>query len=129
MACSAVTFSAGLLTRPVRVTIPFSTATPIWAALMLGSSSSTSMRDSAVLDRAYADGLDLDTGARSTACGWPRRCSDPQGADVVLAGGMGGRALAEEAARRRPGLKVLFTTGYTSNAIVHHRHTSILVCG
>ena len=37
-------------------------------------------------------------------------------------GWMGGRALAEEAARRRPGLKVLFTTGYTSNAIVHHRH-------
>jgi CheY-like chemotaxis protein len=40
--------------------------------------------------------------------------------DVVLAGGINGRALADEALRRRPGLKVLFTTGYTSNAIVHH---------
>lgn len=32
---------------------------------------------------------------------------------------MNGRQLAEEAARRRPGLKVLFTTGYARNAIVH----------
>jgi len=40
--------------------------------------------------------------------------------DVVLPGGMSGRELAEEAQRRRPGLKVLFTSGYTSSAIVHH---------
>jgi CheY-like chemotaxis protein len=40
--------------------------------------------------------------------------------DVILTGGMNGRALAEEVARRRPDLPVLFTTGYTSNAIVHH---------
>jgi PAS domain S-box-containing protein len=40
--------------------------------------------------------------------------------DVVLAGGMNGRALSDEVSRRRPGLPVLFTTGYTSNAIVHH---------
>jgi CheY-like chemotaxis protein len=40
--------------------------------------------------------------------------------DVVLTGGMNGRALADEARRRRPDLQVLFTTGYTSNAIVHH---------
>ena len=33
---------------------------------------------------------------------------------------MNGRQLADEAVRRRPGLKVLFTTGYTRNAIVHH---------
>jgi CheY-like chemotaxis protein len=38
--------------------------------------------------------------------------------DVVLPG-MNGRALAQEARRRRPGLKVLFTTGYSRNAIVH----------
>jgi CheY-like chemotaxis protein len=31
-----------------------------------------------------------------------------------------GRKLAEEAGRRRPGLKVLFTTGYTRNAVVHN---------
>jgi len=39
--------------------------------------------------------------------------------DVVMPGGMNGRQLAEEAMRRRPSLKVLFTTGYTRNAIVH----------
>jgi CheY-like chemotaxis protein len=39
--------------------------------------------------------------------------------DVVMAG-MNGRQLADEATTRTPGLKVLFTTGYTRNAIVHH---------
>jgi PAS domain S-box-containing protein len=39
--------------------------------------------------------------------------------DVVMPGGMNGRELADEATRRRPGLKILFTTGYTRNAIVH----------
>jgi CheY-like chemotaxis protein len=40
--------------------------------------------------------------------------------DVGLPGGMNGRQLADEARRRRPGLRVLFTTGYARNAIVHH---------
>lgn len=40
--------------------------------------------------------------------------------DVVMPGGLNGRRLADEAQRRHPGLKVLFTTGYTRNAIVHH---------
>ena len=40
--------------------------------------------------------------------------------DVILPGGMTGRRLAEEAVRRRPGLKVLFTSGYSENAVVHH---------
>ena len=40
--------------------------------------------------------------------------------DVVMPGGMNGRQLADEAAKRRPALKVLFTTGYTRNAIIHH---------
>lgn len=38
--------------------------------------------------------------------------------DVGLPG-MNGRRLVEEATRVRPGLKVLFTTGYARNAIVH----------
>jgi len=40
--------------------------------------------------------------------------------DVGLPGGIDGRQLADEALRRWPALKVLFTTGYTQNAIVHH---------
>ena len=38
--------------------------------------------------------------------------------DVILPG-RSGRVLADEAAVLRPGLKVLFTTGYSRNAIVH----------
>ncbi|TBR28533.1 MAG: response regulator, partial [Reyranella sp.] len=40
--------------------------------------------------------------------------------DVGLPGGMNGRQLAAAAQARRPDLKVLYTTGYTANAIVHH---------
>jgi two-component system cell cycle sensor histidine kinase/response regulator CckA len=39
--------------------------------------------------------------------------------DVVLPG-MSGKALAEQLARSRPGLKTLFMSGYTDNAIAHH---------
>jgi signal transduction histidine kinase len=39
--------------------------------------------------------------------------------DVGLPGGMNGRELADEVLKRRPDLKVLFTSGYTRNAIVH----------
>jgi PAS domain S-box-containing protein len=38
--------------------------------------------------------------------------------DVVMPN-MDGRRLADEANRRRPNLKVLFTTGFTKNAIIH----------
>jgi CheY-like chemotaxis protein len=40
--------------------------------------------------------------------------------DVGLPGGMNGRQLADAAMRRRADLKVLFTSGYARNAIVHH---------
>jgi CheY-like chemotaxis protein len=39
--------------------------------------------------------------------------------DVVLPSGMTGAVVAERARAIRPGLKVLFTTGYARNAIVH----------
>jgi CheY-like chemotaxis protein len=39
--------------------------------------------------------------------------------DVGLPGKFNGRQLADEAKRRRPELRVLFTTGYARNAIVH----------
>ncbi|OFE13746.1 hypothetical protein PHACT_11875 [Pseudohongiella acticola] len=40
--------------------------------------------------------------------------------DIVMPGSMNGRRLADLALKLRPGIKVLFTSGYTENAIVHH---------
>jgi PAS domain S-box-containing protein len=39
--------------------------------------------------------------------------------DVIMPGPMNGRQLADEAIRRMPALKVVYTSGYTENAIVH----------
>jgi PAS domain S-box-containing protein len=40
--------------------------------------------------------------------------------DVVLPGGMTGAQVAAQAKALRPEIKVLFTTGYARNAIIHH---------
>jgi PAS domain S-box-containing protein len=40
--------------------------------------------------------------------------------DVIMPGAMNGRQLANKVRKSRPGLKVLFTSGYTENAIIHH---------
>ncbi len=39
--------------------------------------------------------------------------------DVVLLGGMNGVEIAAEAKRLQSGIKVLYATGYTKNAVVH----------
>jgi PAS domain S-box-containing protein len=40
--------------------------------------------------------------------------------DVALPGGIDGRHLSEALARKRPGLRTLFMSGYSANAIIHH---------
>jgi signal transduction histidine kinase len=40
--------------------------------------------------------------------------------DIIMPGSMNGRQLVDEAVRRRPSLKALFTSGYTEDAIMHH---------
>ena len=40
--------------------------------------------------------------------------------DMIMPGKMNGRQLADEMARRRSPLKVLFTSGYTEDAVIHH---------
>ena len=44
--------------------------------------------------------------------------------DVVLPGGMTGWQVVEEARRRKPGIKVLLTSGYTGSKIDHHRRVA-----
>ena len=40
--------------------------------------------------------------------------------DVVMPGGTNGRELARAVRAQRPQVRVLFTSGYTENAIMHH---------
>jgi len=40
--------------------------------------------------------------------------------DVVLPGGMNGKQIADEAKRIQPNIRVLFSTGYSENAIIHN---------
>jgi PAS domain S-box-containing protein len=40
--------------------------------------------------------------------------------DVIMPGGINGRQLADDVVGRRPEVRVLYTSGYTDNAIIHH---------
>jgi signal transduction histidine kinase len=64
--------------------------------------------------------IDVDNGVAALALIEQRTDFDLLFTDVVMPGGMNGRALADAARKLRPGLRVLYTSGYTENAIVHH---------
>jgi CheY-like chemotaxis protein len=42
--------------------------------------------------------------------------------DMIMPGSMNGRQLADAALQRRPELKILFTSGYSNEVIIHHGH-------
>jgi PAS domain S-box-containing protein len=42
--------------------------------------------------------------------------------DMIMPGGLTGRELAEAVLKRRPGTKVLYTSGYADNTILHEGH-------
>ena len=48
--------------------------------------------------------------------------------DIGLPGGVNGRALADAARSAQPGLRVLFTTGYTRSANLHRRRAGSTAC-
>jgi CheY-like chemotaxis protein len=41
---------------------------------------------------------------------------------MIMPGSMNGRQLADAALERRAALKVLFTSGYSQETIIHHGH-------
>jgi PAS domain S-box-containing protein len=73
-----------------------------------------------VLTELGYDVLEANSGRRAIEVLQAAQDVDLLFTDVVLPDGMDGRRLAEEIQRRRPGVKVLYTTGYTRNAIVHN---------
>ena len=60
--------------------------------------------------------LEADSGAAALDILQTRQTIDLLVSDVGLPGGMNGRQLADAARSQRPGLKVLFVTGYAENA-------------
>jgi len=64
--------------------------------------------------------IEASSGPDALAIAQAREGIDLLFTDVVMPGGMNGRELADQVQAIRPGIKVLYTSGYTQNAIVHH---------
>lgn len=79
--------------------------------------------------RAYAGGqlqelgyrvIEAASGAEALDLLYARDDIDLLFTDVVMPGGMSGRQLADAAQAFRPALPILYTSGYTEDAIIHH---------
>jgi PAS domain S-box-containing protein len=66
--------------------------------------------------------LEAETGAEAVRLLQSGRRIDLLITDVGLPGGLNGRQVADAAWVSRPGLKVLFVTGYAENAVLNHGH-------
>ena len=64
--------------------------------------------------------LDAANGAEAMALVEAGHGFDLLFTDVIMPGAMNGRQLADAIAKLQPGLKVLYTSGYTENAIIHN---------
>ncbi len=98
------------------------------AGLLRGGSEYILLVEDDDMVRQYASGLleslgyrvySLSDGAQALEVLRSQQPIDLLFTDVVMPG-ISGSQLAEEAARLRPGLPVLYSSGYTDNAIVHH---------
>ena len=75
----------------------------------------------ALIDRGYATIEAADGAAGLRVLESPARI-DLLITDVGLPGGLNGRQVAEAARQLRPGLKIMFITGYAENAVLNHGH-------
>ncbi len=80
------------------------------------------MLTSEVLSELGYTTIEADDGRSGLAVLQSNRRIDLLITDVGLPGGMNGRQVADAARLARPGLKVLFITGYAENAVLSHGH-------
>ena len=93
-----------------------------WTVLVVDDEPTVRMLVSDVLsDLGYA-AIEAEDGASALRVLQSDARVDLLVSDVGLPGGMNGRQVADAGRQTRPGLKVLFITGYAENAVLSHGH-------
>lgn len=75
-----------------------------------------------VLEELGYAAIEADDGPQAMAVLESRQAIDLLVTDVGLPNGMNGRQVADAARVLRPGLKILFVTGYAEKAVLNHGH-------